>query len=89
MPDVLRYSYTAGSDQGDDVAVDFAAVIRMAHEHGRVVIHDESGRVVGAVVPPDVIDSLEAEDEEDIRDALAAMKEPSIPWEELKAELGL
>jgi hypothetical protein len=51
-----------------------------------------SGERVAAIVPESVIDALRAaEDTGDIAEADAAMDEPSesIPWEQVKAELGL
>jgi antitoxin Phd len=50
------------------------------------------GERVAAIVPESVIEALRAaEDAEDIAEADAAMDEPgeSIPWEQVKAELGL
>jgi antitoxin Phd len=50
------------------------------------------GERVAAIVPESVIEALRAaEDAEDIAEADAAMDESgeSIPWEQVKAELGL
>lgn len=50
------------------------------------------GKRVAAIVPESVIEALRAaEDAEDAAEADAAMEEPgeSIPWEQVKAELGL
>lgn len=50
------------------------------------------GERVAAIVPESLIDALRAiEDSEDVAEAEAAMDEPgeSIPWEQVKAELGL
>lgn len=50
------------------------------------------GKRVAAIVPESVIEVLRAaEDAEDIAEADAAMDDPdeSIPWEQVKAELGL
>lgn len=50
---------------------------------------------VAAIVPESVLDALraaeDAEDAEDAAEADAAMEEPgeSVPWEQIKAELGL
>jgi antitoxin Phd len=51
-----------------------------------------NGERVAAIVPESVLDTLRAtEDAEDAAEADAAMEEPgeSIPWEQVKAELGL
>jgi antitoxin Phd len=50
------------------------------------------GERVAAIVPESLIEALRAaEDAEDAADADAAMDEPgeSVPWEQVKAELGL
>jgi antitoxin Phd len=50
------------------------------------------GERVAAIVPESLVEALRAaEDAEDAAEADAAMYEPgeSIPWEEVKAELGL
>ncbi len=50
------------------------------------------GERVAAIVPESLIEALRAaEDAEDAAEADAAMDEPgeSIPWEQVKAELGL
>lgn len=50
------------------------------------------GKRVAAIVPESVVEALRAaEDAEDAAEADAAMDEPgeSIPWEQVKAELGL
>jgi antitoxin Phd len=51
-----------------------------------------NGERVAAIVPESVLDALRAaEDAEDVSEADAAMEEPgeSIPWEQVKTELGL
>lgn len=50
------------------------------------------GERVAAIVPESLIEALRtAEDAEDAAEADAAMDEPgeSVPWEQVKAELGL
>ncbi len=50
------------------------------------------GRRVAAIVPESVLDALRAaEDAEDVAEADAAWEEPGedIPWDQVKAELGL
>ena len=50
------------------------------------------GERVAAIVPESVVEALRAaEDAEDATEADAAMDEPgeSVPWEQVKAELGL
>lgn len=71
----------------------FKATLNRVRRGERAVIFNHD-RVVGAIVSPDDYRSLRAlrarEGAEDIRDALAAMKEEGeIPWEQVKAELGL
>ena len=71
----------------------FKATLNRVRRGERAVIFNHN-RVVGAIVSADDYRLLRAilarEDAEDIRDALAAMKEEGeIPWEQVKAELGL
>jgi antitoxin Phd len=50
------------------------------------------GERVAAIVPESLVEALRAaEDAEDVAEADAAMDEPgeSIPWEQVKTELGL
>ena len=82
------------SEPARDLPVGSPAV-KAAVENARrgVITHlTISGERVAAIVPESVIDALRAsEDAEDIAEADAAMDEPgeSIPWEQVKAELGL
>lgn len=60
--------------------------------HGLITHLTIAGERVAAVVPESVIETLRsAEDAEDAAEADAAMDEPgeSIPWERVRAELGL
>ena len=71
-------------------AVEEAA--ELARSRGVITHLTIQGERVAAIVPESVIDALRAaEDAEDAADADAAMDEPgeSIPWEQVKAELGL
>ena len=76
------------------VRKDFAdALNRVAYGKERIVLH-RRGKNVAAMVPVEdlaLLEELEARfDLEDARAALAeARKRGTIPWEKLKAELGL
>jgi hypothetical protein len=70
-------------------AVDQAVELARRGVVTHLTIH---GKRVAAIVPESVIEAFRsAEDAEDIAEADAAMDEPgeSIPWEQVKAELGL
>ena len=71
------------------------AINRVADQGERVVL-ERRGRRVAALVPIDDPDRLEKlEDEEDARAARKALakmkrkKQKPLPWEQVKAELGL
>ena len=63
--------------------------------HGEPLLIRRGNKAVAAVIPIEDFRLLkklmrEKEDELDVRDALEALKEPgSIPWETVKADLGL
>jgi hypothetical protein len=60
--------------------------------HGVITHLTIHGERVAAIVPESLIEALRAaEDAEDAAEADAAMDEPgeSVPWERVKAELGL
>ena len=63
--------------------------------HGEPLVIRRGKKAVAVVIPIEDFRLLkklmrEKEDEQDVHDALAALKEPgSIPWEKVKAELGL
>lgn len=82
------------SEPAHDLPVNSPAV-QQAVELARrgVITHlTINGERVAAIVPESVVDALRAaEDAEDGAEADAAMEEPgeSIPWEQVKAELGL
>jgi len=64
---------------------------RAARDKERIVVTNK-GRKVAAVVPIEDLKAIEElEDREDVEDARKALAEPgkSIPWEQLKKELGL
>jgi hypothetical protein len=65
-------------------------VADVAASRERIVFSLEDG-TRAALVPVEDLDALEAmEDREDIADAARAMTEPgSVPWEQVKADLGL
>jgi prevent-host-death family protein len=75
-----------------DVADQLAALVhRVATDKERVVLTGEGGDKA-ALVPVEDLNLLEEiEDQADVRDALGALEEPgdSIPWEKVKADLGL
>ncbi len=68
-----------------------ASTLRRVSRGARVVVQS-SGRDVAALVPLEDLEALERlEDEADIRAAREALAEPgpNIPWEKVKADLGL
>ena len=73
---------------------DFAELVNRAaygHERVRVV---RRGREIAAIVPIEDVEFLERlEDQYDLQEALAVFADPEtanpIPWEQVKAELGL
>ena len=70
---------------------EFAEIVnRAAYGHERIVI-TRRGKNVAAVVPAEDMDLLEElENRMDIEAAREALKEEgSIPWEKVKADLGL
>jgi len=72
---------------------DFQLAVAKAKSGKRAVLR-EGGKAFAAVVPIADLKRLEKlEDEEDVRDVRAARREiklkGTIPWEKVKAELGL
>jgi hypothetical protein len=82
------------SDPARDLPADDSAVADAVKSARRGVITHLTigGERVAAIVPESVIEALRAvEDAEDAAEADVAMDEPgeSIPWDQVKAELGL
>ena len=82
------------SEPARDLPADSTAVADAVENARRGVITHLTigGERVAAIVPGSVIEALRAaEHAEDAAEADAAMDEPgeSIPWEQVKAELGL
>ena len=68
-------------------------VNRAAYKHERVLL-SRHGKAIAAIVSKEDLDLLEAlEDQADIEAVRAALADPEnselIPWEQVKAELGL
>lgn len=64
-------------------------VDRASSRRERIVVH-RGRRAVAAVVPIEDLEMLEAiEDKMDIDEAMARIKEPTVPWSKIKKELGL
>lgn len=68
-------------------------VNRAAYRHERVLL-TRHGKAIAAIVPADDLELLEAlEDRDDLEAARAALADPEnaepIPWEQVKADLGL
>ncbi len=76
------------------VRKDFAeALNKVAYQHERIVLH-RRGKDVAALVPVEDLELLEALDDQlDIEAADKAMADPEnqkrIPWDRVKAKLGL
>jgi prevent-host-death family protein len=68
-------------------------VNRAAYKHERVLL-TRHGKAIAAIISADDLDLLEAlEDRDDLEAARAALMDPEnavpIPWEQVKADLGL
>ncbi len=71
---------------------EFATIVSRAEYAGERTIVHRRKKPVAAVVPIEDLELIErVEDQLDLKDALAAMKEPGprIPWEQIKKELKL
>lgn len=90
MSEAARFTYAA---PGAPSPAGFEDAMRLLGQGGRVHIHDASGALIGALVPADDLAALEAEEAEDLADAERALAEVesqgSIPWDRVKANLGL
>lgn len=89
-----RRKLIAMSEPARDLPADSPAVAAAVENarHGLITHLTVRGERVAAIVPEKLIETLRtAEDAEDIAEADAAMDEPgeSVPWEQVKAELGL
>jgi hypothetical protein len=90
--DVTPLAHHAPESRWKIVIQDEESLRHAAELTDRVPVYDQAGRMVGEFVPIHVWDDATgtpAEDAEDIRRAELAMQEKSIPWEDIKAELGL
>ncbi len=73
---------------------DFADVLNRVAYRGERILLERRGKTVAALVPPEDVELLEKlEDRADLKAARKALKEAeekgTIPWETVKAELGL
>jgi PHD/YefM family antitoxin component YafN of YafNO toxin-antitoxin module len=68
-----------------------AQAVNQITRHGERVVLERGGKGVAAIVPMEDLAILEKlEDEHDARAARSALREKgAIPWEQIKAELGL
>ncbi|MBI5445873.1 MAG: type II toxin-antitoxin system Phd/YefM family antitoxin [Deltaproteobacteria bacterium] len=70
---------------------ELSEALRRVETEGERIVLEQDGRPMGALVSLEDLRFLEElEDRIDLEEARRALEEPgSIPWEELKAELGL
>ena len=67
----------------------YSDLVQRAQKGERGVVR-QGNRRIAAVVPIEDLDFLEAlEDRLDIEEARKRLNEPTIPWEQVKKELGL
>jgi len=67
----------------------YSDLVQRAQKGERSVVRQRNRRIA-AVVPIEDLDFLEAlEDRLDIEEARKRLDEPTIPWEQVKKELGL
>ena len=84
----------AGHVSISEARQDFAELVNRAAYGGERVRVVRRGRAVAAIVPIEDVEALERlEDELDLQAALEALADPEntvpIPWEQVKADLGL
>ena len=86
--------HRAGHVTVSEARQDFADLVNRAAYGGERVRVVRRGREIAAIVPIEDVELLERlEDELDLKAALEALTDPEnavpIPWEQVKAELGL
>jgi prevent-host-death family protein len=89
-----RDEHAPGHVSVSEARQDFAEIVNRAAYGGERVRVVRRGRAVAAIIPIEDLDLLERiEDELDLDAARAALADPDnanpIPWETVKAELGL
>ena len=95
MSETARFTYGSNGNARTILIDQPEMFLQAARLVGGVLIHDSTGKPIGRVLvrppfDPDEVSGLTDEDRQDIQDAREAMKEEgTIPWETLKAELGL
>jgi len=70
----------------------FSSTLDRVVKNGERVVLERKGKRVAALVPLEDLELIERlEDEIDVREARKALadKSPSVPWEQVKRELGL
>jgi prevent-host-death family protein len=93
----ILYMSTAGERSVSDARKDLAAVIDTARSTHEPIWLSRRGRRVAAVVSADDLERIQglAEDMQDILDAeearaeMRSSAEEPVPWEQVKADLGL
>ena len=86
--------HAAGHVSVSEARQDFAEIVNRAAYGGERVRVVRRGRAVAAIIPIEDLDLLERfEDELDLEAAREALADPAnaepVPWEQVKAELGL
>ena len=92
------FSFRMRDDAATVVAEEPEAFLSVARNPNGMLVFDETGKRIGKFLaePSEDLDEapgLTGEDREDLRDAIAAREDirlnGSIPWEQVKAELGI